>query len=114
MNQILKNIQNQVVNPAIRNIKTSALAYVVEVNDLDKTCNVIIMENDGRKVRKNNLSYDTGRGLQMNHPKPGDTVEIGYRNNNFNHSYIIRIHEEQPTSSESSLGQDLPNYTTLF
>lgn|SRR5574344_1521144 len=114
MSDILNRIKHKIVDPAIQNIKTSALAYVVEVNDADKTANVIVMERDGSKRRKNNLSFDTGRGLESGYLKVGDTVEIGYRNNNYKHSYIIRIYEQAPSDSTTTKGQDLPYYTNLF
>lgn|SRR5699024_223264 len=114
MNDIMKNLKRQLVDPAMKQIKSSALGYVVEVNEQLQTANVIIMEKDGQRRRKNNLSFDTGRGIQSKYLEVGDTVEIGYRNNSYKHSYIVRVHEKYVSDTSASLGQDLPNYMDLM
>ena len=114
MSQLLNKIKRQIVDPALAEIKSSTYGYVTEVNFQSKTCNVIMIEKDGSRRRKNNLSFDTGRGLQGQSLKPGDTVEIGYRNNNYKHSYIIRIHEQAQPDINTIKGQDLPEFTNLF
>lgn len=114
MTELLNKLQKKLVDPAVKGIKNSALGYVMEVNDINKTANVIVLEKDGTRRRKNNLSFDTGRGMQMKNLQPGDTVEIGYRNNEVAHSYIVRVHEPYPTTSFVSNGQDLPRFTNLY
>lgn len=114
MNDLARRMKQKLVDPALKELKTSTLAHVTEVNWQNKTCNVLIVEKDGNRIRKNNLSFDTGRGIESMYLQVGDTVEIGYRNNNFKHCYIIRIHEQSVTPSNASYGQDLPNYTNLF
>lgn len=114
LSEILKKIKRQIVDPAVKDIRNSAYGYVTEVDFQSKTCNVILIEKDGTRRRKNNLSFDTGRGLQNQSLKPGDTVEVGYRNNNFKHSYIIRIHEQNAPDIRTTKGQDLPGFTNLF
>ena len=114
MSSLLNKLEKQVIQPALASIKSSALGYVMEVNDLNKTANVIIMEKDGTKRRKNNLSFESAIGIQNQNLKPGDTVEIGYRNNEASHSYIIRVHQSAPAKPFVVNGQNLPNFTNLY
>lgn len=115
MNEIMKNIKRTIVDPEIKNIKTSTIGYVTAINESKQTADVLMIERDGNKRRKNNLSFPrTANGLITQSLKSGDKVEIGYRNSNFNSSYIIRLYEKNSNEKKINHGQQLPDFVDLF
>lgn len=115
MNQFAKRFKQEIINPEMRKIKSSALGYVTYVDRLNQTANVLMIEKDGTKRRKNDLAFPApNRGLEVQELKVGDTVEIGYRNNNYKRTYIIRIHEDYAPEKNIENGQQLPFSTDLF
>lgn len=115
MNEFARKFQQKFVDPQVRAIRSSVLGYVTYVDRVNQKCNVVLIEKDGMRRRKNNLDFPApNRGLEVQELKVGDTVEVAYRNNNYKHSYILRIHEDYAPDKDIESGQFLPDSTDLF
>lgn len=114
MNEILKNIKRVIVDPAIQEIKSSTIGYITAIDHENQTVDVVLVEKDGMKRRRNGLSLPkNGSGLIEQTPKPGDRVEVGYRNSQYTSIYIISVYKTNKIN-EPLDGQLLPRSMDLF
>ena len=115
MNHILKRLKNEIVDPAMAEIKSSTVGYVIAVDYTNRTADVSIIEKDGSRRRLSGLAFpQNDRGLYTQSLKAGDTVEIGYRNRNFSSTYIIRLYETYEQDDRLNYGQQITSYTKLY
>lgn len=114
MNDILKNIKRAIVDPAIQEIKSSTVGYITAIDYKNQAVDILLVEKDGMKRRRNGLSLPkNGSGLIEQPPKPGDRVEVGYRNSHYTSIYIISVYKNDHPS-EKLKGQSLPRSMDLF
>lgn len=115
MNDILKRIKQTVVDPALQDIKTSTVGYVTAVDYEKQTADVLLIERDGTRRRRNGLAFPkVGAGLLPQSLKPGDRVEVGYRNSQYHSTYISQLYRSGGEELSASYGQELPFSTDLF
>ena len=117
MNQTLENIKRKIVDPEVAKIKNGVVGYVTAVYYTKRTCDIFYIDNDGMKKKVKNMPFpkDTD-GLFGESLKPGDKVELAYRNQTMTNMYISMVYKREKSKSELFVpfGQDLPISTDLM
>ena len=116
MNDILRNIQKQIVDPSIGRIKQSVKGYIAVVYPNEHKCDVHYFDDSGMKRRIKRLDLpEQDNGLYTDDPRAGDRVEISFRNQSDSAVYISRVFRRRNAQSDAVTGgQDLPVSTDLF
>lgn len=115
LSDILRRIKRQIVDPEIKQIKGSTVGYVTAVNLNNQTADILLIERDGTRRRRSGLPFpQTGSGVIQQALKPGDRVEVAYRNSNYQSIYIARLNRDDSHQRHIADGQGLPRSTDLF
>ena len=117
MNPTLERIKKQIVDPEISKIKNAVVGYVAAVYYATRTCDIVYIDNDGARKTKKNVAFPKdGDGLFTQSLKPGDRVELAYRNQSMHNLYISAVYKKNKTTADMNIqyGQDLPFSTDLF
>lgn len=117
MNEILKRIQKEVVDPKIGSIKQSVKGYVSAVYYHERQCDVFYFDRTGAKRKVKRLAMpEDGNGVFTQSLKAGDKIELSFRNQNNNVLYISRVYRRDEDSLDYNVnkGQYLPGHTDLF
>lgn len=117
MNSTLEKIKKQIVDPEISKIRNAVVGYVAAVYYQTRTCDIVYIDTDGaRKTKKNVVFPKDGDGLFTQSLKPGDRVELAYRNQSMQNLYISTVYKKNRKTSDLAIsyGQDLPSSTDLF
>ena len=117
MNSTLEKIKKAIVDPEIQKLKNTVIGYVAAVYYESRTCDVFYIDNDGARKEKKGLAFPKdGDGVFTQSLKPGDRVELAYRNQSVNNMYISTVYKRNKSTRELTIpnGQDLPFSTDLF
>lgn len=117
-NPALQKIYDNVVSPAMREIRHDVEGHIVGVNYEKQVANILWREPGNMRERQ---SKDVPLPRSMNgvfHQSItiGDRVSIGFRNGSVDHPYISVIYKKPPTKSEyqTKFGGGIPKGIGYF